>query len=39
LILLSLGVAGALLAQQMAERGARLVYEYGVGVIAAPGLQ
>jgi uncharacterized membrane protein len=39
LILLSLSVAGALLVQQTAERGARLVYEYGVGVIAAPGAQ
>lgn len=39
LILLALSVAGAVLVLQTAERGARLVYEYGVGVIAAPGSQ
>jgi len=31
------GLIGVLLLQQTAERGARLVYEHGVGVIAAPG--
>jgi uncharacterized membrane protein len=30
-------VIGVLILQQTAERGARLVYEHGVGVIAAPG--
>jgi uncharacterized membrane protein len=27
------GIVGAVLVQQTAERGARLVYEHGVGVI------
>jgi len=31
------GLVGLLLLHQTAERGARLVFEYGVGVIAAPG--
>jgi uncharacterized membrane protein len=35
-LLLVAGLAGVLLVQQTAERGARLVYEQGVGVIAAP---
>lgn len=35
--LLAAGVVGVLLVQQTADRGARLVYEHGVGVIAAPG--
>jgi uncharacterized membrane protein len=33
---LAAGIIGVLLLQQTAERGARLVYEQGVGVIAAP---
>ena len=33
------GLVGILLLQQTAERGARLVYEQGVGVIAAPQAQ
>jgi len=36
LVLLAVGLIGVLLLQQTAERGARLVYEHGVGVIAAP---
>ncbi|MGH9146254.1 MAG: DUF2231 domain-containing protein [Vicinamibacterales bacterium] len=35
-LLLVTGLTGILLLQQTAERGARLVYEHGVGVIAAP---
>jgi uncharacterized membrane protein len=35
-LLLITGLTGILLLQQTAERGARLVYEHGVGVIAAP---
>jgi uncharacterized membrane protein len=31
------GLVGLLLLYQTAERGARLVFEYGVGVIGAPG--
>lgn len=37
LLLLTIGLIGVLFLQQTAERGARLVYEHGVGVIAAPG--
>ena len=37
ILLLAAGLIGAVLVQQTAERGARLVYEQGVGVIAAPG--
>lgn len=37
MLLLVAGLIGAVLVQQTAERGARLVYEHGVGVIAAPG--
>jgi len=37
LLLLAFGLAGVVLLQQTAERGARLVYQHGVGVIAAPG--
>jgi uncharacterized membrane protein len=36
-LLLTTGLIGVLFLQQTAERGARLVYEHGVGVIAAPG--
>ena len=36
-LLLTAALIGVLFLQQTAERGARLVYEYGVGVIAAPG--
>lgn len=36
LVLLALSIVGAVLVQQTAERGARLVYQHGVGVIAAP---
>lgn len=36
-LLLTAGLIGILLLQQTAERGARLVYQHGVGVIAAPG--
>ena len=36
-LLLAAGVVGVFFLQQTAERGARLVYEHGVGVIAAPG--
>lgn len=36
LVVALLGVAGL---QQAAEHGARLVYEYGVGVIGSPGLR
>lgn len=39
LLLLVVGLIGVVLLQQTAERGARLVYEHGVGVIAAPGLR
>jgi uncharacterized membrane protein len=35
-LLLITGLTGILLLQQTAERGARLVYEHGVGVIGAP---
>ena len=34
-LLLTAGVIGVLLVQQTAERGARLVFEYGTGVVAA----
>jgi uncharacterized membrane protein len=36
LVLLTAALIGVLFLQQAAERGARLVYEHGVGVIAAP---
>ena len=36
-ILLVAALAGVAALQQTAERGARLVYEYGVGVIGSPG--
>jgi uncharacterized membrane protein len=36
-LLLTAALIGVLFLQQTAERGARLVYEHGVGVIAAPG--
>jgi len=36
-LLLTVALVGVLFLQQTAERGARLVYEHGVGVIAAPG--
>jgi uncharacterized membrane protein len=36
-LLLAVGLIGVLLLQQTAERGARLVYEFGTGVIAGPG--
>lgn len=36
-LLLASGLLAAILVQQTAERGARLVYDFGVGVIAAPG--
>ena len=36
LLCLAGGALGIFLVQQTAERGARLVYEHGVGVIAAP---
>lgn len=36
LLFLAGGAFGVLFLQQTAERGARLVYEHGVGVIAAP---
>lgn len=36
-LLLTAGLIGVLFLQQTAERGARLVFEHGVGVIAAPG--
>ena len=35
-VLLVAGLVGVLLLQQAAQRGARLVYEQGVGVIVAP---
>ena len=35
--LLGLGLLSVVLIQQTAERGARLVYEYGTGIIGAPG--
>ena len=34
--LLAIGLVSVVLIQQTAERGARLVYEYGTGVIGAP---
>ncbi|MEQ1573233.1 MAG: DUF2231 domain-containing protein [Vicinamibacterales bacterium] len=37
ILLVTAGVIGVLCLQQTAERGARLVYKHGVGVIAAPG--
>jgi uncharacterized membrane protein len=37
--LMAVGLVLLVLVQQTAERGARLVYEQGVGVIAAPGAQ
>lgn len=36
-LLLVVGLIGVFCVQQTAQRGARLVYEQGVGVIAAPG--
>ncbi len=36
-LLLATGLLAAILVHQTAERGARLVYEFGVGVVAAPG--
>lgn len=36
-LLLTAGLIGVLFLQQTAERGGRLVYQHGVGVIAAPG--
>jgi uncharacterized membrane protein len=36
-VLLTAALIGVLFLEQTAERGARLVYEHGVGVIAAPG--
>ena len=36
-LLLVCGLVGVVLIQQTAERGARLVYEFGTGVIAVPG--
>ena len=35
-LLLIAGLLGVFFLQQTADRGARLVYEYGVGVVAAP---
>ena len=37
LVFLVLGLAVLVLVQQTAERGARLVYEQGVGVVSGPG--
>ena len=37
MLLLAIGLVTLVLIQQTAERGARLVYEVGTGVIAAPG--
>jgi uncharacterized membrane protein len=34
--LLGIGLVSVVLIQQTAERGARLVYEYGTGIIGAP---
>ena len=34
--LLGIGLVSVVLVQQTAERGARLVYEYGTGIIGAP---
>jgi uncharacterized membrane protein len=34
--LLAIGLVSVVLIQQTAERGARLVYEYGTGIIGAP---
>ena len=34
--LLAIGMVSVVLIQQTAERGARLVYEYGTGIIGAP---
>jgi len=36
-LLFAVGLIAVVLVQQTADRGARLVYEQGVGVIAAPG--
>lgn len=36
LMLLGIGLVSVVLVQQTAERGARLVYEYGTGIIGAP---
>ena len=36
LALLGIGLGSVVLVQQTAERGARLVYEYGTGIIGAP---
>src|SRR5262249_60282486 len=36
-LLLAVGLVAVVLIQQTAERGARLVYEFGTGVIAGPG--
>jgi len=36
LALLGIGLVSVVLVQQTAERGARLVYEYGTGIIGAP---
>ena len=36
LLLLAAGAVGVVLLQQTAERGARLVYEFGTGVIGVP---
>ena len=36
-LLLVAALAGVVALQQTAERGARLVYQYGVGVIGSPG--
>ena len=36
LTLLGIGLVSVVLVQQTAERGARLVYEYGTGIIGAP---
>jgi uncharacterized membrane protein len=37
IVLLGIGLIAIVLIQQTAERGARLVYQYGTGVIGAPG--
>jgi len=34
--LLGIGLVSVVLIQQTAERGARLVYEYGTGIVGAP---
>lgn len=36
-LMLGIGLVALVLVQQTAERGARLVYEFGTGVIGAPG--